>query len=447
MGRKGQLRQTTDVRVVLAESAPRAAEEPSLRAILEAEGFEILGEASDPAQLQYVLATTDPDVIVFDAGTAAATILAVRSRSPKAGVVVVWPPDVAAAGADQHVEPAKAASDLGDAVRRALKIQQPVEEPIVLPELTWPERSTPTGAGAGPARDASPGRGGPGRRRADLALGLAMLALVSVVVLAFMSLRPGKVEPVATSPGANPSPRASASAGPVPPLVGPTQVKASVVGSTTVVLTWAPGTGPTPTSFEIIRDRTQVAKIGQGATTWSDSGLSAGTTYTYVVRAVAGKMGISSPPVTVKTGVPALSAAALAGTWQVTYRVTSSSLVDAAPGQVATFRWAFVSACDGKRPCGGTWTIYPSNAATLTGTLRVNAGRFLGSMRDQPLGICGGAGIVASAETVIHPMKASMLAGRWAATRFQGVFSESFPAQNGCPASELTATITGTRTS
>ncbi len=432
----------------MAESAPRSDKEPSLRAILEVEGFEILGEASDPAKLQAVLATTDPDVIVFDAGTAAAMVLSVQSRSPNAGVVVVWPPDVAAAGADQHVEPAKAVSDLGDAVRRAQKVQPPLEEPIVVPEFIRPDPdpSTP-GAGAEPSRDAGPGRWGAGHRRADLALGLAVLALVSVVILAFLSLRPGKGEPVASSPRANPSPSGSASTSPAPPLTGPTQVKASLVGSSTVVLTWAPSPGSTPTGFEIIRDRTRVAKTGPGATKWSDSGLSAGTTYTYVVRAVAGNLGASSPPVTVKTGVPGLKDAALAGTWQVTYRVTSSSLVDAAPGQVATFTWAFASACDGKRPCGGTWTLHPSNGTTLTGTLRFDAGRFLGSMRDQPFGTCGGAGIVASAATVIHPVKASMLAGRWAATRFQGVFSESFPAQSGCSASELTATITGTRAS
>ncbi len=106
------------VQVVLGE-AERT--DGLLRFVLEAEGFDIVGLASDDHELVRVLRGARPAVVVLDGGISAAAALEARKGSHGAALVVVWPDGVSAAIAEERVDPYEAIADLGDAVRRAAR--------------------------------------------------------------------------------------------------------------------------------------------------------------------------------------------------------------------------------------------------------------------------------------------------------------------------------------
>ena len=106
------------VQVVLGE-AERT--DGLLRFVLEAEGFDIVGLASDDHELVRVLRGARPAVVVLDGGISAAAAVEARERSHGAALVVVWPDGVSAAIAEERVDPYEAIADLGDAVRRAAR--------------------------------------------------------------------------------------------------------------------------------------------------------------------------------------------------------------------------------------------------------------------------------------------------------------------------------------
>ncbi|MBP0450485.1 PHB depolymerase family esterase [Kitasatospora sp. RG8] len=85
-----------------------------------------------------------------------------------------------------------------------------------------------------------------------------------------------------------------------PSLPAPTGLNATVTGPDTVALTWQAVTGAA--SYAVYRDGLPVA--GPSTASFTDTGLSAGTTYTYTVAAVdaAGTEGARSVTVTASTG-------------------------------------------------------------------------------------------------------------------------------------------------
>jgi len=112
--------------IVLGEAEPDAG---ILRMILEAEGFHIVGHASNDDELQRVLAWVRPSVIVLDGGISASAALGARERATSAALVVVWPAGVAAVVAEERVAPDRVFEDLGNAVRRASHHAVHREEP------------------------------------------------------------------------------------------------------------------------------------------------------------------------------------------------------------------------------------------------------------------------------------------------------------------------------
>ncbi|MDP9330203.1 MAG: hypothetical protein M3P11_06165 [Actinomycetota bacterium] len=184
------------VRVVVAEAAT-ADSDPVLAPILEAEGFEVVGSASTADELRDVLATTQPQVVVFDAGMSALTVLSSRDWAPGSGIVVVWPPDVLAPAADERVEPSRAASELGDAVRRARRVYHAAP-------------SFPVVVGGLPARE---GRQASGPRRT---LTFALASLLIVLGIAAIALQRGH-QPGELARPPSPSPSATGPTGPTGP--------------------------------------------------------------------------------------------------------------------------------------------------------------------------------------------------------------------------------------
>ena len=107
------------VQVVLGE-AERT--DGLLRFVLEGEGFDIVGLASNDQELLRVVTGARPDVVVLDAGISAPAAMEARTRVNGAPLVVVWPDGVAAVLAEERVDPFDSISDLGDAVRRAAEL-------------------------------------------------------------------------------------------------------------------------------------------------------------------------------------------------------------------------------------------------------------------------------------------------------------------------------------
>jgi hypothetical protein len=119
------------LQVVLGEAE---ADDGFLRFVLEGEGFDIVGMASTDDELERVLRGARPDVIVLDAGISASAAVEAKEQANGAALVVIWPGDVVAAIADEHVEPHLVVDDLGPAVRSASLRARPREERIVIPD-------------------------------------------------------------------------------------------------------------------------------------------------------------------------------------------------------------------------------------------------------------------------------------------------------------------------
>jgi hypothetical protein len=175
------------VQVVLGE-AERA--DGLIRFVLEAEGFDLIGMASNEEELSRVLRGAKPSVLVLDGGISAAAALAARQRVAGAALVVVWPDGVSAVLAEERVEPHMVIEDLGDAVRRAAARVERADT-IVVPEAEIP---VPAPAAAHPQdapadeTEPRPSMSKPWRRRGRVAQVLVAAATWLLVITAFTAI-------------------------------------------------------------------------------------------------------------------------------------------------------------------------------------------------------------------------------------------------------------------
>ncbi|MGB9662975.1 MAG: fibronectin type III domain-containing protein [Moorellaceae bacterium] len=65
----------------------------------------------------------------------------------------------------------------------------------------------------------------------------------------------------------------------------PNSLTATAIGPAEVKLTWQPNTDPYLTGYIIYRDYVEIARVGAEETSYTDTGLSPNTTYTYGIRA------------------------------------------------------------------------------------------------------------------------------------------------------------------
>lgn len=167
------------VQVVLGE-AERT--DGLLRFVLEAEGFDVVGLASDDQELMRVLRGARPAVVVLDGGISVAAALEARQRSDGAALVLVWPDGVSAVIAEERVDPYEAIADLGDAVRRAAHHAELGEEterreaPIRIPDA--PDVASTIVSGLVRVPNGSPTRARSRGRRARLLVAAATWVLV-----------------------------------------------------------------------------------------------------------------------------------------------------------------------------------------------------------------------------------------------------------------------------
>ena len=102
------------VRVVVGEGG----ESRALSATLLGQGFDVVGTAGDADDLQRLVTTQRPDVVVLDDVIGVGAVGSVREAVPNTKVVLVWPGAVVPIGGDARVEPGNVDRDLASTVER-----------------------------------------------------------------------------------------------------------------------------------------------------------------------------------------------------------------------------------------------------------------------------------------------------------------------------------------
>jgi hypothetical protein len=199
------------VRVVLAEiDSPGP-----LHYLIEGEGFQIVGCASNDVDLARVLAHVQPDVIVLDADISATSALVAREKAPSSELIVLWPDGVQLPSGAERVHPRLVYQDLGPAIRRAADDRRARHPIVVEPDdddLDAPTSSAPIDVPSSMAQ----------RTSTRVLVGTAaLIALIVLTMGASFALegRSGSPQPTAvrstrTSPSAVSEPRSSATSPP-----------------------------------------------------------------------------------------------------------------------------------------------------------------------------------------------------------------------------------------
>lgn len=193
------------VQVVLGE-AERA--DGLLRFVLEAEGFDLIGMASNDEELSRVLRGARPSVLVLDGGISAAAALDARQKIDGAALVVVWPDGVSAVLAEERVEPHMVIEDLGDAVRRAAARVERAET-IVVPEAETPVSAPEAAVSKEAPVETEPPAPQYWRRRGRVAQVLVAAATWLLVITAFAAIAASVPRVVDTFRGRQNAPRPS----------------------------------------------------------------------------------------------------------------------------------------------------------------------------------------------------------------------------------------------
>lgn len=193
------------VQVVLGE-AERA--DGLLRFVLEAEGFDLIGMASNDEELSRVLRGARPSVLVLDGGISAAAALDARQKIDGAALVVVWPDGVSAVLAEERVEPHMVIEDLGDAVRRAAARVERADT-IVVPEAETPVPAPEAAVSKDAPVEIEPPLPQPWRRRGRVAQVLVATATWLLVITAFAAIAASVPRVVDTFRGRQNAPRPS----------------------------------------------------------------------------------------------------------------------------------------------------------------------------------------------------------------------------------------------
>jgi hypothetical protein len=84
----------------------------SLRAMLERDGFDVVGDASSTSQLARILTDERPDIVVLDDMIGVGAVEVATEIVPDARLVVVWPAAVMPIGGAVRVEPSEVATTL-----------------------------------------------------------------------------------------------------------------------------------------------------------------------------------------------------------------------------------------------------------------------------------------------------------------------------------------------
>ncbi len=273
----------------------------------------------------------------------------------------------------------------------------------------------------------------PGSRR-NLFVIVGILLVLALVVAVLVVTNGGNGSATKTSATSTP-PRPSAT--PVPPTGLTKQADAF-----SVTLNWTqPSGGPAVQGYNIYRDGSFVGNTAATVTTYVDSGLSPGHSYTYEVEAAGANKAVSGRvSVTVKTPVPPLAAARLSGNYNVVGVVVSKSGFTSYPPKV-NLGWHFKPLC-ATGPCNVAWSDL--NESSFRATLKRSFGNYSGSDSGNFNSRCASATVTSTLTLQLHVAKAAAKLGAWQATKLVGTLTQHDVQQLGCVAASATIRITAT---
>jgi hypothetical protein len=104
------------VRVVVGRGDPSGAD---IRAMLEGDGFLVVGEASSAEDLARLVQANPPDVVVLDDAIGVAAVQAVSELAPETKLVVIWPASVLPIAGATRIDAADLHTTLAPAVAAA----------------------------------------------------------------------------------------------------------------------------------------------------------------------------------------------------------------------------------------------------------------------------------------------------------------------------------------
>jgi hypothetical protein len=316
-------------------------------------------------------------------------------------------------------------------------------EPPAVTSITSeiPPPPMPAEAPLGQAFPAEPAGGNgmgpppPKRSRARLMLiGAGILVVAGIVIGVVIASGGGKKEVASLNPTATTPPAPS-----VAPPVGFTAKGQAIPFG--VVMTWSAPTGQGVQGYRIYREGVQIATPPSGTTTYMDSNVKPGKTYTYEIL-TRGTGLIQSARVSsdVVVPVPPLSSARFEGTFDAKMKTTSQSGYSDNLGSF-TLGWNFKPKCS-EGSCDVTWKdLHYKDFKTALDRKGVN---YSGSDTGKFFGVCGGAKGTSTLTLTLHVVKAKVIAGEWRATKLEGTLVESHSSAFGCVSGGAHFSVTAT---
>ena len=190
-----------------------------LHYLIEGEGFQVVGCASNDAELARVLAHVEPDVVVLDADVSATSALVAREGAPSSELIVLWPEGVQLPSGAERVHPRLVYQDLGPAIRKAAEDRRTRHPTVVEPEDDDPD--------ARPTRPTSIDVYSSTAQRTSTRVLVGTAALIALIVMTMGvsfalegrsgSPQPTVVRTIEPSPSAIAGPRASTTSATSPP--------------------------------------------------------------------------------------------------------------------------------------------------------------------------------------------------------------------------------------
>jgi hypothetical protein len=273
-----------------------------------------------------------------------------------------------------------------------------------------------------------------------LLIGGGILVLLGAAI--GIAIASGGSKKTGALPGAS-SPAASPSASPTvsPPTGFTAKGKTDPFG---VVLTWSAPVGQSVRGYRIYRAGIQIAAVPSGTTTYMDSNVAPGETYTYeILSRGEGLFQSTKVSTDVKVPVPALSSARLDGTFTVKFKTTSQYGYVGSLGNL-TLGWDFKPKCK-QGAC--KVTLKDLSIKDLKTTLTRKGVNYSGTDSAKFIGSCGGVQGTSTLTVDLHVVKARVIEGEWRATKLGGTVVESHPAVMGCTSGGAHFSVTATFTS
>jgi hypothetical protein len=190
--------------------------------------------------------------------------------------------------------------------------------------------------------------------------------------------------------------------------------------------------------YELFRDGQPLATQSGSATSFVDKDVVPGQIYNYEIAAQTGDLVSGRLHQSVETPTPALRAARLEGTFNITTRFTSKSgYGDYTP---PNFGWRFIPRC-GQRACDVVLRDIHERGFRVR--LDRRGARYRGTYTGPFTIECEGSGSTSTVKIAVRIAAAAAIDGAWLATRIRGTIEHSEVAQFGCRAAEATLALRG----